>query len=236
VVYKFPPDEEGKPDEQMKWYTGPSILEVLETVEVQQEITHKPFRLPVQYVIRVDSNEHKDFRAFAGQIASGTISVGDELVSLPSGARSRVKKISSFDGDLNTAIARQSISLVLEDEIDTSRGDMFVKLRQEPEIKKEFKANICWMSEQSFELNKKYLLKHTSNKVKAIATAIDFKLDINSYERLSATALKLNDIAQVNFKVLKPLALDSYIDNHITGSFILIDDITNNTVAAGMVI
>jgi sulfate adenylyltransferase subunit 1 len=236
VVYKFPPDEEGKPDEQMKWYTGPSILEVLETVEVQQEITHKPFRLPVQYVIRVDSNEHKDFRAFAGQIASGTISVGDELVSFPSGARSRVKKISSFDGDLNTAIARQSISLVLEDEIDTSRGDMFVKLGQEPEIKKEFKANICWMSEQSFELNKKYLLKHTSNKVKAIATAIDFKLDINSYERLSATALKLNDIAQVNFKVLKPLALDSYIDNHITGSFILIDDITNNTVAAGMVI
>jgi len=236
VVYKNPCDLDGNPNEQIPWYQGPSILDVLETVDVQRTITHKPFRLPVQYVIRVDNAQYKDFRAFAGQVAGGLVSVGDELVSLPSGAKSRVKTISSFDGDLDIASAGQSISIQLEDEIDTSRGDMLVKPGQEPELKKEFKANICWMSEQSFELNKKYLLKHTSNKVKAIGTAIDFRLDINSYEKHSASTLKLNDIAQVSFKVLKPLALDYYSENHITGSFILIDEISNNTVAAGMVI
>ncbi|MEY3370593.1 MAG: hypothetical protein RLZZ361_1263 [Cyanobacteriota bacterium] len=236
VVYKYPCDQDGNSDEQMTWYQGPTILDVLETVDVQRSITHKPFRLPVQYVIRVDNGQYKDFRAFAGQVASGIVAVGDELVSLPSGARSRVKTISSFDGDQDLASAGQSIALQLEDEIDTSRGDMLVKPGQEPELKKEFKANICWMSEQSFELNKKYLLKHTSNKVKAIGTAIDFRLDINSYEKHSASSLKLNDIAQVSFKVLKPLALDHYSENHITGSFILIDEISNNTVAAGMVI
>jgi sulfate adenylyltransferase subunit 1 len=236
VVYKNPCDIDGKPDEQMAWYTGPSILDVLETVDVQKAITHKPFRLPVQYVIRVDNGQYKDFRAFAGQIAGGMVEVGDELVSLPSGARSRVKAITSFDGNLAQAFAGQSIAIQLEDEIDTSRGDMLVKPGQEPELKKEFKANICWMSEQSFELNKKYLLKHTSNKVKAIGSAIDFRLDINSYEKHPASSLKLNDIAQVSFKVLKPLGIDSYDDNHITGSFILIDEISNNTVACGMVI
>lgn len=236
VVYKYPCDQDGNSDEQMTWYQGPTILDVLETVDVQRSITHKPFRLPVQYVIRVDNGQYKDFRAFAGQVASGIVAVGEELVSLPSGARSRVKTISSFDGDQDLASAGQSIALQLEDEIDTSRGDMLVKPGQEPELKKEFKANICWMSEQSFELNKKYLLKHTSNKVKAIGTAIDFRLDINSYEKHSASSLKLNDIAQVSFKVLKPLALDHYSENHITGSFILIDEMSNNTVAAGMVI
>jgi len=236
VVYKYPCDQDGNSDEQMTWYQGPTILDVLETVDVQRSISHKPFRLPVQYVIRVDNGQYKDFRAFAGQVASGIVAVGDELVSLPSGARSRVKTISSFDGDQDLASAGQSIALQLEDEIDTSRGDMLVKPGQEPELKKEFKANICWMSEQSFELNKKYLLKHTSNKVKAIGTAIDFRLDINSYEKHSASSLKLNDIAQVSFKVLKPLALDHYSENHITGSFILIDEMSNNTVAAGMVI
>jgi sulfate adenylyltransferase subunit 1 len=236
VVYKYPCDQDGNSDEQMTWYQGPTILDVLETVDVQRSITHKPFRLPVQYVIRVDNGQYKDFRAFAGQVASGIVAVGDELVSLPSGARSRVKTISSFDGDQDLASAGQSIALQLEDEIDTSRGDMLVKPGQEPELKKEFKANICWMSEQSFELNKKYLLKHTSNKVKAIGTAIDFRLDINSYEKHSASSLKLNDIAQISFKVLKPLALDHYSENHITGSFILIDEMSNNTVAAGMVI
>jgi sulfate adenylyltransferase subunit 1 len=236
VVYKYPCDQDGNSDEQMTWYQGPTILDVLETVDVQRSITHKPFRLPVQYVIRVDNGQYKDFRAFAGQVASGIVAVGDELVSLPSGARSRVKTISSFDGDQDLASAGQSIALQLEDEIDISRGDMLVKPGQEPELKKEFKANICWMSEQSFELNKKYLLKHTSNKVKAIGIAIDFRLDINSYEKHSTSSLKLNDIAQVSFKVLKPLALDHYSENHITGSFILIDEMSNNTVAAGMVI
>ncbi len=220
----------------MPWYQGASVIEVLESVDVQHNITHLPFRMPVQYVIRVDTKENPDFRGFAGQIASGTVKVGDELISLPSGMKSKVKAIADFNGNLDEAIARQSVTIVLEDEIDTSRGDMLAKLGEEATPVKEFSANLCWMSEQKFEPGKKYLLKHASNKVKAMATQINYKLDINSYEKQAVAELSLNDIANVSFKVLKPLCVDKYAENRMTGSFILIDEVTNNTVAAGMVV
>ena len=220
----------------MSWYQGPSIVEVLESVDVQHNITHLPFRLPIQYVIRVDTPENPDFRGFAGQIASGILNVGDELISLPSRMKSRVKAIADFGGNLDQAIARQSVTVVLEDQIDTSRGDMLVKAGEESLLAQEFNANICWMSEQKLEARKKYLVKHTSNKVKAIVTAINYKLDINSYEKQSVTELGLNDIANVSFKVLQPLCVDKYAENRITGAFILIDEVTNNTVAAGMIV
>ncbi len=224
------------PSLNMPWYKGSSIIDILESVDVQHNITHQTFRLPVQYVIRVDTPENPDFRGFAGQIASGTVKIGDELISLPSRMKSKVKSIAEFDGNLDEAIARQSVTVVLEDEIDTSRGDMLVKVGEEPELAKELTANLCWMSEQKFEAGKKYLLKHTSNKVKAMATQINYKLDINSYEKQSVTELGLNDIANVSFKVLKPLCLDKYAENRVTGAFILIDELSNNTVAAGMVV
>ena len=224
------------PGTAMPWYTGPTILEVLEGVDVQSTLTEKKFRMPVQYVIRNDSAEARDYRGFAGQISSGVVQVGDELISQPSGMKSRVKAITSYKDNLDTAIARQSITLVLEDEIDTSRGDMLSKVDEASSLMKEFNANLCWMSETKFEPRKKYILKHTSNKVKAMATEINYKLDINNYNKLAATELGLNDIANVSFKVLKPIAADSYKDNRNTGSFILIDEITNDTVAAGMIL
>lgn len=221
---------------KMPWYSGPSIIDILETVDVQSTLTHKKFRMPVQYVIRTDNSEYPDYRGFAGQISSGTIQVGDSIISLPSGMKSKIKAITALGTESNTAIAKQSVTLVFEDEIDTSRGDMIAKIGEEPELRKEFNANICWMSESKFEPRKKYLLKHTSNKIKAMATEINYKLDINTYNKQAATELGLNDIANVTFKVLKPIAADNYSENRNTGSFILIDEVSNNTVAAGMII
>ena len=143
--------------------------------------------------------------------------------------------IADFNKNKEFAIARESINLVFEDEIDTSRGDLLCKLGEEASIVKEFKANLCWMSEDLFKIQKKYLIKHTSNLVKAMATGIDYRLDINTYEKASAVELGLNDIANVSFKLLKPIIADLYSENRITGSFILIDEISNNTVAAGMI-
>ena len=218
----------------MDWYNGETVIEVLESVDVQQDIAQKPFRMPVQHVIRADNDEHKDFRGFAGLVSSGSIKVGDEVISLPSGMKSKVKTIADFNENKNHAIARESINLVFEDEIDTSRGDMICKIGEEVAMVKEFNANLCWMSEEKFSSGKKYLLKHTANKVKAIATDINFKLDINTYKKQSATELGLNDIANVKFKVMKPIMADIYSDNRFTGSFILIDEMSNDTVAAGM--
>lgn len=219
----------------MPWYKGSTVIDILETVDVQSDLSSKSFRLPVQYVIRVDTKENPDFRGFAGQIASGSIAVGDRVVSLPSGMESNVKSIVNFDQNLSEACAGQSVILVLEDEIDTSRGDMFCKIGEEPKIAKEFSANVCWMSEDKFNPGKKYLLKHCSNTLKAMPVKIDYKLDINTYDQYAAQELALNDIASVDFKVLKPLAIDQYLNNRVTGSFILIDELHNNTVAAGMI-
>lgn len=219
----------------MDWYKGATILDILESVDVQHKITHKSFRMPVQYVVRADNDEFKDFRGFAGLVSSGYIKVGDQIISLPSGMKSKVKSIADFSAIKDHALARESITLVFEDEIDTSRGDMICKVGEETAMTKEFSANLCWMSEDKFSSGKKYLLKHTSNKVKAMATDINYRLDINSYEKQSATELCLNDIANVKFKVLKPIMADLYSENRITGSFILIDEISNNTVAAGMI-
>ena len=219
----------------MDWYNGPTVINVLESVDVQQDIAQKPFRMPVQYVIRADNETHKDFRGFAGLVSSGSISVGDEIISLPSKMTSRVKSITDLNANKEFAIARESINLAFEDEIDTSRGDVICKLGEEVKIASEFKANLCWMSDDIFTTKKKYLIKHTSNLVRGMATEINYKLDIDSYEKGSAEKLGLNDIANVSFKLMKPIMADLYCENRITGSFILIDEISNNTVAAGMI-
>ena len=220
---------------KMSWYQGPTILDILEGVDVQQDITKNKFRMPVQYVVRADNDEHKDFRGFAGLVSSGSVQVGDELISLPSGMKSKLKTIADFNSDKEIAIARESVNLVFEDEIDTSRGDMICKLGEEVQMAKEFSANLCWMSEDIFKTKKKYLLKHSSNLVKTMATDINYKLDINSYEKQDAQELSLNDIANVRFKVMKPIMADLYSENRMTGSFILVDEMSNNTVAAGMI-
>jgi sulfate adenylyltransferase subunit 1 len=218
--------------EIMTWYKGPTVIDVLETVDVQSDLENKKFRLPVQYVITADNN---DFRGFAGQVRSGSIKAGDAVISLPSAKVSKVAYISEFNGKKTEARPHESITLVLEDQIDTSRGDMIVKQGQEPIIAKNLIANICWMSESNFDSSKKYMLKHCSNMVRAIPSKINYRLDVNTYEKLEASDLKLNDIASVEFKLQKPVLADLYNDNKDTGSFILIDELSNATVAAGMI-
>lgn len=220
---------------ELNWYQGPTILEILESVSIQQDLNTKPFRLPVQYVIREDGDKFKDFRGFAGQVSSGMIRVGEEVISLPSTKKSKVKSIVLYEDQLDQALAKESITLVLEDEIDTSRGDLICKVNEEPQLTKQFNANLCWMSESKFKLSGKYTLKQTSLKTKAITVGINYKLDINSYEQQASTELQLNDIANISLKLMKPIAADLYKDNRNTGSFILIDETTNNTVAAGMI-
>lgn len=219
----------------MPWYTGNTIMEVLESVSSSSLSTFKSFRMPVQMVIRNDSPEYRDFRGFAGRVSSGEIKVGDEIMSIPSKRTSKVASIHLYDKRLDSAHAGESVTICLEDEIDTSRGDMLVKAGEEPSLETEFSADICWMSEDIFQLNKKYYLKHCSSLVKAIPTKIEYKLDINNFSQHAAESLNLNDIARVKFKLQKAIPVDKYSENRETGSFILIDEITNNTVAAGMI-
>jgi sulfate adenylyltransferase subunit 1 len=221
--------------DNMPWYKGSTIMEILESVDSNTVQSFNKFRMPVQIVIRNDSPEYRDFRGFAGKITCGEIKVGDEIISLPSKKKSRVKSIHLYEAKLDRAYAGQSVTICLEDEIDTSRGDMFVKVGEEPALEAQFSADLCWMSEDPFQLGKKYYLKHCSSLVKAMPTKIEYKLDINNFSKHPAETLSLNDIARVEFKLLKAIPVDKYDESRSTGSFILIDEITNNTVAAGMI-
>ena len=221
--------------DNMPWYKGATIMEILESVNSNTVYSFNKFRMPVQIVIRNDSAEHRDFRGFAGKITCGEVNVGDEIISLPSKKKSRVKSIHLYEAKLDMAYAGQSVTICLEDEIDTSRGDMFTKVGEEPALEAQFSADLCWMSEDPFQLGKKYYLKHCSSLVKAMPTKIEYKLDINNFSKHPAETLSLNDIARVEFKLLKAIPVDKYDESRSTGSFILIDEITNNTVAAGMI-
>jgi sulfate adenylyltransferase subunit 1 len=221
--------------DNMPWYKGSTIMEILESVDSNTVQSFNKFRMPVQIVIRNDSPEYRDFRGFAGKITCGEIKVGDEIISLPSKKKSRVKSIHLYEAKLDRAYAGQSVTICLEDEIDTSRGDMFVKVGEEPALEAQFSADLCWMSEDPFQLGEKYYLKHCSSLVKAMPTKIEYKLDINNFSKHPAETLSLNDIARVEFKLLKAIPVDKYDESRSTGSFILIDEITNNTVAAGMI-
>ncbi|MFZ4085004.1 MAG: sulfate adenylyltransferase subunit 1 [Vampirovibrionia bacterium] len=221
--------------DNMPWYKGATIMEILESVNPNTVQSFNKFRMPVQIVIRNDSPEYRDFRGFAGKVTCGEIKVGDEIISLPSKKKSRVKSIHLYEAKLDRAYAGQSVTICLEDEIDTSRGDMFVKVGGEPALEAQFSADLCWMSEDPFQLGKKYYLKHCSSLVKAMPTKIEYKLDIDNFSKHAAETLSLNDIARVEFKLLKAIPVDKYDESRSTGSFILIDEITNNTVAAGMI-
>jgi sulfate adenylyltransferase subunit 1 len=171
-----------------------------------------------------------------GTIASGTVKVGDKVMVLPTGKSSKVKEIVTFDGNLDEAFAPQSVSITLEDEIDISRGDMLVRGDSKLNPQKEITANVCWIGDEPLEPKKKYWIKHTTNTLKAMVTDIDFKTDIHSLEHEQADELAMNEIGQIQLKLLKPIYADSYANNRATGSFILIDSFTNNTVGAGMII
>ncbi len=221
--------------EQMPWYEGQSLLESLESLSVMGGIDEAAFRFPVQLLNRPQTPDLPDYRGFMGTIASGTVKVGDAIVALPSGKQSTVKEIVTFDGNLQEAFAPQSITLTLEDNIDISRGDTLVHADQLPKQDTVLTADICWIGDEPLCVRNKYLLKQTSTTVKAIVSKIVAKTNIHTLEKESSDELLMNDIAQVTLKLQQPLQYDAYADNHVTGSFILIDTFTNNTVGAGMI-
>jgi sulfate adenylyltransferase large subunit len=215
----------------MPWYSGPTFLEHLETASIRQMTEPAEVRFPVQYVIRPDAT----FRGFSGQLASGTLRPGDSLMALPSKQVTRVESIVTFDGELSQAIRSQSITLKLEDEIDLSRGDILVSVQNPPAISRNFLASLVWLHEKPLQLETTYLLKHTTHQVKAKIVSIQYRVDVNSLVSHPATELDMNGIALVEVQTSSPLFFDPYERSRATGSFILIDALSNATVGAGMI-
>jgi sulfate adenylyltransferase subunit 1 len=225
--------------EAMNWYTGPTLLQILESVPPAHCEKAEQFRFPVQFVCRPhasDDPELHDFRGFMGRIESGEIKTGDAVTVLPSGRDSHVKAIQLGDDVIQSAATEQSITLLLEDEIDISRGDMIVKTGQAPDPVKQIEAMVCWLSETPLSTARTYIVRHTTRESKAKVGIISYKIDVNTLEQLPAQDLAMNDIARISFKLAQPLMVDSYTTNRATGAFILIDESTNNTVGAGMIV
>ena len=214
------------------WYEGPSLLEHLESVDVATERNMEDFRFPVQYVLR----PNLDFRGFAGTVASGVIHPGDEVTILPSGKTSRVARIVTADGDLAYAFPPQSVALTLEDEIDVSSGDLIVRSDSLPTVASSFSAHLVWMDHAPLEPGKEYLFRHGASWRKAYVKGIVAQIDVNTRERRAANTLGLNAIAEVVVETTTPLAFDAYVHNRAMGRFILVDPISNQTAAAGMII
>ena len=222
------------PSANMPWYSGPTLLEYLETVPLEQAEANAPMRFPVQLVLRPDAN----FRGFAGQVARGTLRPGDRVMALPSRRETTVNRIVTYDGDLPAAAHPQSVTVELADEIDLSRGEMLVPADAEaalPSVSNHFRARVVWMHEDPLVPGRSYIAKHTTRSVRATARAIRYKVDVNTLEQLSSDSLAMNEIAEVEFETNLPLFFDSYGDCRQTGSLILIDPLTNATVGAAMI-
>ena len=218
----------------LSWYEGDTLLSVLEGLNVVDETDALPARFPVQLVVRPGTNT--DFRGYAGRLESGIIRVGDDVIALPSGRRTSVKEIVFLEQRLPLAVAGDSVTIVLADEIDISRGDVICAVAGEPRTAKSVEARICWMATDAPNAAGRFLLKHTSRTVKAKLSKINDRMDINTFERLpSPSTLAMNDIAHVSISLAQPIFIDPYDVNRATGSFILIDETTNQTVAAGMI-
>lgn len=221
----------------MNWYQGAPLLNTLETLHISSDTNKIDARFPVQTVLRPQSEEHRDYRGYAGRIASGVFRLGDEITVMPSGFTSKIKSIDIFDEQLKEAFAPMSVCITLEDAIDISRGNMIVRSNNKPEASQDFEAMLCWLHNDSAKQRAKYIIKHTSNTEKAIIKEIVYKIDIESLGRKNNDkTLKINDICKVKIRTTKPLMVDSYRENRTTGSFILVDEMTNETVAAGMIV
>ena len=221
--------------EKMPWYKGPTLIELLETLKVYDDCHDEPFRFPVQLVARHNGHEANDFRGYMGRIEAGKVSKGDKLVVQPNSLSATVKDIVTLDGSLESAVVGQSVTLLLDEYLDISRGDMLASADRPATLLKTVSADVCWLSEEPLDMRRKYWLKHTTKQVAARVTKIDTLLDINTQEKRPADALKLNGIASITLTVQQPLAADAYDAIRSTGSFILIDEVTHQTVAAGMI-
>jgi len=224
--------------ENMSWYEGPTLMYYLENVHIASDHNFIDVRFPVQHVIRPYSDDHHDYRGYAGRVAGGVIRKGDEITALPSGFSSKVKAIDTADGEIEQAFPPMSVTVRLEDEIDISRGDMLVRTNNQPAVTQDVDAMVCWFdSDQAIKERGKYAIMHTTQLARAMVKQVQYKLDINTLSRnVEDRTLKMNDIGRITLRTTKPVFTDAYRRNRITGSFILIDEGTNNTVGAGMIV
>lgn len=223
--------------ENMDWYDGTTLMYLLENIHIASDINHNDTRFPVQHVIRPMKEEYHDYRGYAGRIEGGVFHVGDKVKVLPSGLSSKIKSIDVFEGHVEEAFAPQSVTLSLEDDIDISRGNLIIKDNGLPRSSQDIEMMICWFDEKPMMLGGKYIMKHTTNDLRCVIRDVKYKIDVNTLDHdKEDKKIGLNDIAKISVKTTKPLYFDSYIKNRNTGSIILIDEATNNTVAAGMII
>ncbi|MGW5421121.1 elongation factor 1-alpha C-terminal domain-related protein, partial [Streptomyces sp. NPDC003943] len=224
-----------EPSTAMDWYAGPTVLEHLETVEINHDVAGRPARFPVQYVIRPQTAEHPDYRGYAGQIAAGILHVGQEVTVLPSGRTSTITAIDLLGTRVETAWAPQSVTLLLADDIDISRGELVVPADAVPDSSQDVEATVCHVADQPLTVGQRVLLKHTTRTVKAIVKDIPSRLTLDDLsQHPNPGQLVANDIGRVTVRTAEPLALDSYADSRRTGSFLLIDPADGTTLAAGM--
>ncbi len=222
--------------DNMPWHEGGTLLHNLETVHIASDHNLRDCRFPVQTVIRPHSDEHHDFRGYAGRVAGGVFKKGDSVVALPSGLESKISGIHTMSGELQEAFPPQSVTITLEDDIDISRGDVLVRSENRPEARQDLDVMLCWLNASPPRPRAKYVVKHTTAEARAMITEIQYKMDINTLHRLEEDRdIKMNDIARVKIRSTKPLFSDDYTTNRVTGSLILIDEATNETVAAGMI-
>jgi bifunctional enzyme CysN/CysC len=221
--------------DRMAWWTGPTLLAHLEAIETSGDRNLSDRRFPVQWVIRPMTDEHHDYRGYAGQVAGGVWRAGDDVLVLPSGLRTRVASVDSAGGPIEAAVPGMSVTIRLEDEIDVPRGDMLVDPDDQPVTARELEATICWMSERPLQPGARLAVKHTTRNVRAVVESIEGVVDLDTLEQHEATEMALNDIGTVRLRLSGPLLVDPYAVNRATGSFILIGEATNDTVAAGMV-
>ena len=221
----------------MSWYQGAPLLHTLETMHISSDLNKVDARFPVQTVLRPQSESHRDYRGYAGRVASGIFRTGDEVTIMPSGFTSKIKSINCLGTTLNEAYAPMSISITLEDDLDISRGNMIVRTKNKPKSTQDIEIMLCWLHDKPAKPRTKYSLKHTTNEQKAMIKDVIYKYDINTLKRTTQdSSIQMNDICKVKIRTTKPLMVDSYRENRVTGSIILIDDNTHETVAAGMIV
>ncbi len=223
--------------EKMDWYKGATLMYLLENIHIKNDVNLKDARFPVQYVVRPQNDKFHDFRGYAGRIAGGVFKPEDEVVVLPSGFSSKIKTIEFYDKKLEQAYAPQSVTITLKDDIDISRGDMIVKKENQPKTSQDISMMVSWFNHKPLQQGGKYILKHTTKEIKCMIKEINFKMNINTLEQdLDDKEIKMNDIAKITLRTAKPLFFDSYNVNRQTGSVIIVDEHTNETLAAGMII
>lgn len=223
--------------EKMPWYDGGTLLNTLETLHIGSDENHIDARFPVQSVIRPHTDEHHDYRGYAGRVNGGVFRPGDKVIVLPSGLTSTIKSIDTFKGPLKEAFPPMSVSMTLTDDIDVSRGDMVVRENNQPEVSQDIDCMMCWLNPQGPRPGTKYFLRHTTREVRAVMKEVYYKVNINTLQRLeNDIEIGMNDIFKVRLRTTQPLMFDSYRKNRYTGSLILVDEVTNETVAAGMIV